>query len=55
MLPPSVALALPPPEQPSTTQAPLPFTEVSKVAGKTGDQSQGAEVAKGKEVVKEGS
>ena len=54
MLPPLAALTLPPPEQPSTTQAFLPPTEVLKGAGKTGDQSQGAEVAKGKEVVKEG-
>ena len=45
MLPPPIALTLPPPEQPSTTQAPLPPIEVSKGAGKTGDQGWGTEVA----------
>ena len=39
MLRPPTALTLPPPEQPSTTQAPLPSTEASKGAGKTGDQA----------------
>ena len=51
MLPPPATLALPPPEQPSTTQAPLPSPKVSKRAGKTSDQNQGAEVAKGNEAI----
>ena len=45
MLPPPSALALSPPEQPFTTQAPLPSTS---------DQSQGIEVAKGKKAITEG-
>lgn len=51
MLPPPATLTLPPLEQPSTTQAPLPSAKVSKRAGKTGDQNQGAEVAKGNEAI----
>ena len=47
-------LALPSLEKPFTTQALLPLIEVSKGAGKTGDQGQGTEVAKGKEAVWEG-
>ena len=54
MLPPPAALTLPPPEQPSTTQALLPPTEVLKGAGKTDNQGQGTEMAKGKEAVWEG-
>ena len=54
MHPSPATLALPPLEQPFTTQAPLPFIEVSKGAGKTGDQGQGTKVAKGKEAVQEG-
>ena len=54
MLPSPATLALPSPEKPFTTQTPLPLIEVSKGAGKTGDQGQGTEMAKGKKVVQEG-
>ena len=52
MLPPPIALHLPPPEQLSTIQASSSDTEVSTGPSKTNDR--GTKAAKGKEVVKGG-
>ena len=54
ILPPPAALALPPPKQPSTIQAPSLDTEVSIRTDKTNDQDQETEAAKVKKVVKGG-